>query len=122
MAKILIVEDDESLNSIYTEYLSEETDFEIDSVKDGKKALNKLKEGGYDVVVMDLVMPEMDGLEVLEKLKDIKPKKKNGAIILLTNLPNGNTIEKAKKLGVKEYLIKADIYPDDLLRTIKKYL
>lgn len=121
MAKrLLIVDDDLYIRELYEEVLKGEG-FEVDSAVDGEDGLFKLKKGGYDVVLLDVMMPKIDGLGVLDGLQMAKPEKPNGTILLLTNLGHDPVIQEALKKGATSYLIKADLTPDQLVQHIKQY-
>ncbi len=119
MSKILIVDDDQYIRELYVEVLSDEK-YEVDSAEDGVEGAEKLMKNAYDLVLLDIMMPRLDGLGVLQKLHD--EKHTNGKVVLLTNLSHGPVIEEAKKLGAAGYLIKADITPDQLVEKVKSYL
>ena len=73
-------------------------------------------------VLLDMMMPKLDGLGVLAALKENPPKVSNGPIILLTNLAHDKVIDEAMQNGAKSYLIKSDMNPDEFLQNIKKFL
>jgi CheY-like chemotaxis protein len=116
MRKILIVEDEEVLREGYDTILSTEP-YIIDTASNGKAALKKFKEKRYDLILLDLMMPVMDGLAFLRKLtklEDDLPK-----ILLLTNLAFGKDIDEALSLGVHGVIIKANLSPKQLLAKIR---
>ncbi len=122
MAKrILLVEDDKFTRELYEEFLKS-SGYELDTAIDGEDGLSKIKIGGYDIIFLDVMMPKMDGLDVLRALKNEPPNVQNGPIVLLTNLTHDPVINMAKDLGVKDNLVKSDITPGDLLEYIKKAL
>jgi CheY-like chemotaxis protein len=82
--------------------------------------LKKMKQGGYDLILLDVMMPTLDGIGVLEELKKNPPPQKNGPIILLTNLGFDPLVKTAKDKGVAAYLIKAELTPKDLVEMVKK--
>ena len=120
MTKILIVEDDISLLNLYNEVLKKEG-FEIELADDGQQALLKAEAFIPDVVLLDLMLPYIDGFEVLEKLKS-NPITKDARVIVQTNLDSEIQKEKALKLGASEFLVKSDDNPGSLLKEIKKLL
>lgn len=119
--KILIVDDDEYLRDLYKEVLSD-AGYEVDAVDNGENGLLKLEDGGYDLTLLDVVMPKLDGLGVLKKLKESSPKNPNGPIVLLTNLAHDPIVQEALNLGAARYIIKTDITPDQLVEEVKKTL
>jgi len=119
--KILLIEDDPFLLSMYS------TKFELEgyivlSGSDGETGLRLAsKEKGIDVILLDILMPKMNGFEVLEKLK-AEVETKDVPVILLTNLNQKDEIEKGLSLGADDYLIKAHFMPSEVVEKIKKVL
>ena len=119
--KILIVEDDAFLRQIYSDTLQPEG-YIVDVAVDGQDGLGKIKQGGYDLVLLDILMPKINGFDVMEMLKhDPEYKNNNKCIIFLTNLDNENDIKRALALG-NGYLIKSQLTPGDLVKEVKMYL
>ena len=118
--KILLVEDDQFTRELYEEVLKD-AGFEVSSAVDGVEGLIKIKTGGYDLILLDVMMPKMDGLDVLRSLMNEPPKVKNGPIVLLTNLTNDPVIDTAYGLNAKGHLVKSDITPGELVEHVKKY-
>lgn len=119
--KILFVDDDLYIRDAYEEVLKSEG-YIVDTAINGEEGLAKLKIGGYDLVLLDVMMPTLDGIGVLEELQKNPPQQKNGPIILLTNLGFDPLVKTAKDKGVTSYLIKAELTPRDLVDTVKKTL
>lgn len=119
--KVMVVDDDLYIRELYEDVLKEEG-YNVDSATNGEDALNKLKNGGYDLILLDIMMPKLDGLEIMDALKKTPPPVKNGPIILLTNLDHEPLIKDAMSRGAAAFIIKADITPGDLLGQVKKYL
>lgn len=119
--KVLIVDDDVYLRDLYEEVLKAEG-YEVMTAGDGEEGVTKLQIGGFDLTLLDVMMPKLDGLGVLKKLKETPPTTPNGTILLLTNLAQDPIVQEAMQLGAKSYLIKADITPDQLLEKVKEYL
>jgi len=115
--KILLVDDDELIRDLYSEVLKD-ANFDVQSAKDGQEGFEMLKQGGYDVVLLDLIMPELDGVTVLRKLRDNPPGKPNKHIIVLTNLDFQPTLEEAMELGAESYLIKSAHTPDEVVEQV----
>lgn len=120
-AKILLIEDDMYIRDIYEETLKE-AGYHVTTAIDGQEGLLKASEGGYNLVLLDMMMPKMDGIGVLTELKQKPPKIANGAIILLTNLAHESVINQAKSLGAKNFLVKSDLNPDQLVEKVKGFL
>ena len=119
--KVMVVDDDLYIRELYVEVLKDEG-FTVESATNGEEALNKLKEGGYDLILLDIMMPKLDGLGIMDALNNQPPPVKNGPIILLTNLDHDPLIKDAMSKGAVAFIIKADITPADLLGQVKKYL
>ncbi len=119
--KILIVDDDEFLLNMYLlKFRKEGLDVEI--ATGGQAALAKLKAGYIpDVLILDIVMPTMDGLELLEEVKKQKLAV-SSIIIVLTNQGAEQDIERAKKLGIDGYIVKASTIPSEVLAEVLRIL
>lgn len=118
--KILIVEDDAFLRQIYSDTLTAEG-YHIEVAVDGEDGFNKVKQGKYDLVLVDILMPKLNGFEMLEKLKADSSIHLNSLFIFLTNLDNEADIKHALALG-NGYLIKSQMTPGDLVKEVKIYL
>ncbi|MEK6809460.1 MAG: response regulator [Nanoarchaeota archaeon] len=118
--KILLVEDDPFLADIYTTKLKEEG-FSVDTAQDGEECLKKIQTKTPDLLVLDVVLPQMDGWEVLsavrrqEKFKDLK-------VVILSNLGQKEEVKKGLELGATKYFIKAHYTPAEVVKEIKEIL
>lgn len=119
--KVLIVEDDQFIREMYALVLRKH-DFEVTEAPDGAAGLVHATKGGYDVILLDLMMPQMDGLTFLKELKKKGPKKPNGPIIVMSNLAYGKASEEAKALGAADFLVKADLEPKEVLQAVEGML
>jgi len=116
--KILIIEDDPFLLNMYSTKFEME-DFEVISADNGEDGLKKIKNINPDIVLLDILMPKMNGFEVLEHIqKNDDEKIKKIPIILLTNLNQREDIERGMKLGAVDYLIKAHFMPSEVVGKI----
>jgi len=120
MKKILIIEDDPFLSEMYSTKLIQEG-FETEIAINGKQGMDKIKNIKPDLILLDIVLPKMDGFEILESVKK-NSKLKNIPIVLLTNLGQKNEIEKGLSLGADEYIIKAHFTPTAVVTKIKEVL
>ena len=118
--KILIVEDDQFLRELYADALKTEG-YVVDTAEDGEAALQKMSQGGWDVVLLDIILPKLDGIAVMNKLQSEPPKLPNKVTIFLTNLDKDDNIKQALQFG-QGYLIKSQITPGDLVVEVKTYL
>ena len=118
MKSILLVEDDPFLIDIYSTKLKE-SGFSVEVASDGESALRKVKEKEPDLVILDIVLPQLDGWEILRQIKS-DPKLKNIKIIILSNLGQKEEVERGVELGAVKYLIKAHYTPSQVVEEIKK--
>ncbi len=119
MKSILLVEDDPFLSNIYVIKL-EEAGFNVDALSKGEKVLETIKEKNPDLILLDIVLPDMTGWEILEKIK--KDSKIKSKIIILSNLSQKNEKEKGLEMGADHYLVKAYYTPTELIEEIKKII
>lgn len=117
---VQIVEDDNFLSNIYKTKFEMEG-FKVSVSENGEVGLADMKKNKPDVVLLDILMPKMDGYEVLKELKKNK-ETKNIPVILLTNLGQKEDVEKALELGADDYLIKAHFKPSETVAKVKKVL
>ena len=119
--KILIVEDDQFLREFYQELLTEEG-YNIDVAGDGEVGLQKILSGGFDLVLLDIMLPKKDGLQILSELRLQVPKIPNKAVVILTNLGQDSVIKQCFDLGAQGFLIKSSLNPEQVLDEIKTFL
>lgn len=115
--KILIIDDDPDTRDVYFELLTNEG-FSVDTAKDGAEGYNKILQGGYDLILLDIMMPKIDGINLLKRLKKQPPSVYNGPIIILSALDQELIVKEALNLGAKGYIIKSDLNPDEILKKI----
>lgn len=118
--KVLIAEDDLFISEVYFTKLSSEN-FDVVLVDNGEDALVKFNEISPDVVLLDILMPRMDGWEVLNKIRQ-KKQAENTIVIMLTNVGDKEAIDKALKIGADDYLIKSFFTPEEVVIKIRKLL
>jgi DNA-binding response OmpR family regulator len=117
---VLFIEDDPLLLKMYeTKFKSE--GFRVLSAQDGEEGLNLATKEKVDLIILDIMMPKLSGLDMLEKLR-AQAGGKSHVVIVLTNLTNEEEIKRAMDLGVKEYLVKADLTPTQVAAKVKAYL
>jgi DNA-binding response OmpR family regulator len=120
MKNILLVEDDPFLIDIYKKKL-ESSGFKVAIAETGEKALVLAREKRPDLLILDIVLPELEGWEVLKRLKESKETKEL-KVIILSNLGQKEEVEKGLKLGAVKYLIKAHYTPSEIVKEIKETL
>lgn len=120
---VLIVEDEQALLDSYSEAL-ESVSYKTMKALDGYQGLDSLANnlGGIHLLLLDLMMPGVDGLEVLRTIKDNQEKYGNIPIIVLTNMTSENVIKEAFSLGATSYLVKTDLDYEGLIKEVNKFL
>jgi len=119
--KILLVEDDPFLIDIYTTRLKEEG-YLTEVSTSGEDCLNKLNKEDFDLLILDLILPDINGLEILKKINEKKETFPKLKIIILSNIGDKKGIEEGIRLGADKYLIKAHHTPSDIIKEIKNLL
>lgn len=113
--KILIVEDEKSIAKALQIKLSH---FEVDLAHNGEEAVEAIMKKNYDLVLLDIMMPKLDGFGVMEAMR----KKKNKTpIFILTNLNQDKDVQRAKELGAKDFLVKYDITLHEIAEKINDF-
>ena len=120
MSKILLVEDDTLLIDIYSTKLKE-AGYEFEVISDGNQVLEAVKTHKPDFVLLDIVLPQKDGWEILKSLKE-DAATKDVKVLVLSNLGQKEEIEKGLKLGAVQYLIKAHYTPSQVVQEIEKII
>ncbi len=116
--KILVAEDDKFLSKILVSKLKK-SGFGVELAENGEEALEKMKEDKPDLILLDIIMPEKNGFEVLEDMRKNK-NLKNVPVIILSNLGQQSDIEKGKKLGVVDYWVKANFSLNEVIQKVKE--
>lgn len=118
---VLIIDDDELLLDMYSVKLRE-LGFKVEIASGGLDAIEKLR-GGFssDAILLDIVMPDMDGFDFLKTIKD-ENLMKGGKIIILTNLGQKENVKKGIELGAHDYIIKASFTPSEVAEKIKNII
>jgi DNA-binding response OmpR family regulator len=118
--KILIIEDDKFLRELISQKLLKEG-YDISEAVDGEKGLKSVQETKPDLVLLDLILPGIDGFEVLSRVKS-DPLIAQIPIVILSNLGQKDDIERGLKMGAVDYLIKAHFTPGEIISKIKGIL
>ncbi len=120
--KVLIVEDDSFLRDLCIKKLSKKG-FTVYEAVDGEKALNQLEKMRPDIILLDIILPVIDGFDVLKKIKTNEDESiKNIPVLMLSNLGEKDDIKKAKNLGASDYLVKAHFTTEGITSKIKEEL
>lgn len=118
--KILIVEDDKFLAKMLSKVL-ESSNYEVVFATNGKEGLLKAANSDIDLILLDIMLPDIDGFDILESLKrDDKTKKI--PVIILSNLGQPEDVSRGRQLGARDYLVKSDLSLDEVVKKIKKNL
>jgi DNA-binding response OmpR family regulator len=114
MKRILIIEDDQFLTEAYKAKLSHHKTIKIDIARDGNEALEKIEAEKPDAIILDLVMPNLDGFGFLEILKANK-NNSNIPVLVASNLGGSEDVKRAMELGAKDYFVKSDASVKDII-------
>ena len=117
---ILLIEDDLFIGEMYSRSLSREG-YQVNLVKDGEQGLAEALKGTYDLILLDVMLPERKGTEILQALRGEEDKVPNSRIVVLTNYEQDEESKMAMQSKADGYLIKADITPRRLLEIIKSF-
>ncbi|MBI4120806.1 MAG: response regulator [Parcubacteria group bacterium] len=117
---VLIVDDDRFLLDMYALKFKEAA-FRVETADSGENAYEMVKKGGQDVVLLDILMPTMDGFELLKRFQ-AEHLGKNTKFIVLSNLGEPSDIEKARELGADGYIVKATATPTEVVEVVRKVL
>ncbi|OGY84190.1 MAG: hypothetical protein A3F54_03780 [Candidatus Kerfeldbacteria bacterium RIFCSPHIGHO2_12_FULL_48_17] len=118
--KILIVEDDRFLHDLSKKKFINEG-YQVVSAFNGKEALERAQTELPTLIVLDILLPEIDGMDVLESLKK-DPKTRNIPVIIVSNYSDRERIQQGLKLGATDYMIKAHFSPDDIVKKVKEII
>jgi len=120
MKKILFIEDESALQKTFKDVLEKEG-YQMISALDGESGLKMARTQRPDLILLDLILPKKDGFEVLKELKSDKSTKEI-PVIVLTNLEDIESVEKAIELGATTYLVKAQYTLEEVIQKVKKAL
>jgi two-component system, OmpR family, alkaline phosphatase synthesis response regulator PhoP len=115
--KLLLVEDDVFLVNMYKSKLEDEG-YDLLVANNGEEGLFLAQKEEIDLLILDLMLPKMSGVVLLEKLRETKP---DLPVLILTNLTDEEEAKKTLSLGVKEFVVKSDITPNQLVEKISEY-
>lgn len=121
MKKILLVEDDTFLSKMYYDKLSRDGEFEVYTAITGEAAMEILKKTPPDLVLLDIMLPDINGVQILKQMRAIKEFSQT-PVVMLTNLNEKDYINEALALGAAGYLIKAHFTPNEVIDKIKQIL
>jgi CheY-like chemotaxis protein len=119
--KVLIVEDDDAIATMYTMKL-ELSKFDVKRAANGHEGRELIDSFHPDIVLLDLMMPVMSGVETLEHLRDNDQLNKDFKLLILSNMGDMDTAEKIKDFGVHDFIIKADSSPTQVVDKVQQLL
>ena len=117
--KVLIIEDDNMISSMYRTKL-EQDGYNVVIANNGAEGLDKVREAIPDIILLDVIMPQLDGFTVLKELRESM--NITVPIVMLTNLGTEEDQKKGNDLGASDYLVKANLTPSQVSETVKKNL
>lgn len=118
--KILLVDDDVYIRDLYAEVLKDEQ-YDVFIAADGEEALSMIDQNPFDLILLDVMMPKVDGIQVLTKVKSDE-KTKSTPVIMLTNFGQEDLIKQAVTAGSTDYLLKYNITPGEMTNKVKLIL
>ncbi|HKZ34366.1 MAG TPA: response regulator [Patescibacteria group bacterium] len=118
---ICIIEDDEFLRDLYVELLTGEG-YTVISAEDGEEGLRLLETQHFNLVLLDIMLPKIDGLDILRRLREKRQGKLPSQVVLLTNLGQETIVEEGFSLGITGYLIKSELNPDQVVKKVEEFL
>ncbi|OGC47222.1 hypothetical protein A2886_01070 [candidate division WWE3 bacterium RIFCSPHIGHO2_01_FULL_42_13] len=117
--KILLIEDDAFIRDLYKAVLTK-AGYELETAVDGQEAIEKAAKNTYDLILLDIMLPKLTGIEVLKVLREVGSKANATPVYVLTNLGEDTIMEEANKLGANGYFLKAKYLPKQLVEEINK--
>lgn len=119
--KILIVDEDRLIRESY-EGVLKSGGYEVEAALDGREALDKMMQNSYDLVLLDIMLPKLDGIGIIRELSESTSKTPINSVIFFTNLSEDPVVKEALETGVHSCLVKADTSPDQLLAHVQAAL
>lgn len=121
MKKILIVEDDFFIRKLYCEAF-QSSGYEVSSTDNGELACELLEEEVFDFILLDIMLPDMSGIDVLTKIRSSESKNFKTPVFVLTNNDDKTVIDSVVAAGADEYLLKANYKPQDIVSEVSNFL
>ncbi|MBI2036121.1 response regulator [Candidatus Microgenomates bacterium] len=119
--RLLLADDEAYTRELYEELLKGEG-YDVVAVADGEAAFLEAVKGGFDLILLDIIMPKKDGVTFLKEYKTLKPQKPNGQIVMLSVLGEDAIIKTCLELGAAGFLIKSELTPDQVIKEVQGYL
>ena len=121
MKKILLIDDETIILRLYQRIFTEENGFQLDLAKSGEEGLQKIKQNKPDLILLDIRMPKIHGIEVLRLIKQDNDMA-DIPVLMLTNIDKKETVADAISLGAKSYLVKTSHRPDEIVQKVRDAL
>lgn len=118
--KILIIEDEDIMRNLLSKKLKG-AGYQVSTAKDGQEGMDLLEKEKFDLVLSDIIMPKLGGLEVMERMNQ-DPGLKNIPIIVVSNSGQPVELDQARRFGAKDWLVKTEFDPQEVIVKIKKIL
>lgn len=118
--KVLLVEDEEFIRDLFKRQL-DLSGFTTDAFGTGQDGLSAITKNAYDLVLLDIMLPDINGLQILQSIRQ-NPTTKNIVVVLLTNLGQDAVIKQGFELGADGYLVKAAYTPDQIVQEVKNII
>lgn len=122
--KVLLIDDDPNIIKLYSDPLTN-AHYQVDSASNGTDGLAKILQGGYDFILLDIMLPDIDGIAILKRLKETSKDDDNhysGPIIIMSQLEEPQIIDSAMQNGAKGYLVKGSFAPDQIVNKVSEIL
>ncbi len=120
MKTVLLIEDETNIRAMYSEILKEDG-FEVVEASEGEQGISLVENSNWDILLLDIMLPKLDGVELLKKLQ-INPRFKDKPVLVISNLDDAEVKKMCLDLGVKEFIIKSNAVPRDIVLAVKRYL
>lgn len=117
--RILIIEDETNIRAMYSDILRE-SGYEVIEEAEGKEGLDSIMNTEWDLLLLDIMLPRLDGIELLKRIQQDQ-RTKDKPVVVLTNLDDNRVRDTCLNLGVREFMVKANVTPNDVVLAVKKY-
>ena len=121
MFKVLVIDDDQDLRTTVASALSD-SHYQVDQAADGEEGVNRVRSSNYDLVLLDVNMPKLDGISFLHKLCDEQGEGEKIPVLITSNLSSMDKISEGVSLGIKGYILKSDESLDTILAGVESIL
>ena len=120
LKRIIVIEDEPAILSLYVDLLKK-AGYQVDRAANGDEGFEKVKNQPWDLVLLDIMLPGVDGLRMLKEMQQ-QPGMKKGTVVVLSNISSEHFVQEAMGFGADTYLIKSNNTPDKVVQTVGEYL